>query len=369
MSIGITTMTGMNYGSALQAYSLQQAFRKLGVDSYTIQLRPRRYLLNFFRKYFFPNDEWNFRTRMWRLKSDIIYSHKSNLIKKFWRENTFSHYYRSRSHLKKGEGATKVLLAGSDQIWNPAYIPNYLYYLMFANQNSILYSYAVSLATDVINEDAASFYRDRLKAFSGVSVREQTGKVLLSECIESEIRVDLDPIFLFEKEYWDSFASDRFKGQKYIFLYVIKPNLELCNTIKQIAAQYNLLVYYIGDFSAKTVGVSDINDASVQDFLSLIKNSAAVVTNSFHATAFSILMNKQFFSYVPPLSGSRIRDVLDTFDLVDQIVDEDSVNERIERYLAGDREIDYSKVNPIIEEKRVNSLDYLRQIAEVDKCT
>lgn len=369
MAIGITTMTGMNYGSALQAYSLQTTFQNFGVDSYTIQLRPRSYLLNFLRKYFFPNDEWNFRTRMWRFKSDIIYSHKSKLIKKFWDENTFTHYYHSRSHLKKGEESTKVLLAGSDQIWNPAYIPNYLYYLMFANQNSILYSYAVSLATDVINKDAALFYRDRLKSFSGVSVREQTGKVLLSECIENEIRVDLDPIFLLEKEYWDSFASDRFKDQKYIFLYVIKPNLELCSTIKKIAAQYNLRIYYIGDFSAKRVGVSDINNASVEDFLSLIKYASAVVTNSFHATAFSILMNKQFFSYVPPLSGSRIRDVLDTFDLMGQIIDEDSVNESIDRYLSGDRGIDYSKVNPIIAEKRVNSLEYLRQIAEVDKCT
>lgn len=369
MAIGITTMTGMNYGSALQAYSLQKALKTLGVEAYTIQLRPRSYIFNLFRRYVFPNSEWGFRTRMWRLKSDVLYSPKSRLIRQFWKQNTSIRFYRSRRQLIEGEKSTRVLIAGSDQIWNPSYVPNYLYYLRFANKDTYLYSYAASLAADSLPESVEQFYHDRLRAFSGISVRERTGKKLLSACIENEIRVDLDPVFLLDKNYWDSFASDRFKGERFVFLYVIKPNLKLCDLIKRICVNNSMKVYYIGDFSAKEAGLVDMNDASVQDFLSLIKYSAATVTNSFHATAFSILLNKQFFSYVPPLSGSRIIDILEFFEMQDHIIDDDSAEESMNSFFLYGQQVDYVTVNTRIEQMRRESMKYLNSIAGVEKCT
>ena len=369
MAIGITTMTGMNYGSVLQAYSLQESLKTLGVEAYTIQLRPKSYVLNFFRRYVFPNPEWGFWTRMWRLKSDVLYMPKSRLIRQFWEQNTSIRFYRSRRQFIEGEKATRVLIAGSDQIWNPAYIPNFLYYLLFANKNTILFSYAASLAADSLTETAKRFYHDRLRIFSGISVRETTGKQLLSECIENDIRVDLDPVFLLTKDYWDSFASDRFKGEQFVFLYVIKPNMKLCNLISRICSNNGMKVYYIGDFSAKESGLTDMNDASVQDFLSLIKYSAATVTNSFHATAFSILMNKPFFSYVPPLSGSRIIDILNSFGMQDHIIDDDSAEKCMNSFFLYGQQVDYEFVNTRIEQLRRESMKYLNSIAGVEKCT
>lgn len=369
MAIGITTMTGMNYGSALQAYSLQRTLKELGADSYTIQLRPKSYILNFFRKYIFPNDEWNFYTRMWRLKSDIIYTPKSRLIKQFWKQNTSIHFYRTRNQLIRGEKETGVFIAGSDQIWNPAYIPNYLYYLQFADKNSQLFSYAVSLATDRIDEESAQFYRDRLSYFSGISVRENTGKKLLMSCTDNEVRLDLDPVFLLKKEIWESIASDRFKNQRFIFLYVIKPNKELCKRVKQISSSIGISVYYIGDFSARGTGIIDLNDASVSDFLSLIKYSALVITNSFHATAFSALMNKKCFSYVPPLSGSRIIDILELLGLQNQVINDDGLEDGIRYSLMNISDENYETLNNRIENLREQSLKYLERIVEAESCT
>lgn len=83
-------------------------------------------------------------------------------------------------------------------------------------------------------------------------------------------------------------------------------------------------------FGYKIVSVNDngmlpyadrnISDASPLEFLSLINNAKVVVSNSFHATAFSIILNKDFYTY-PVLrhnNESRMIDLLNEFGLIER---------------------------------------------------
>lgn len=54
MAIKIVTMVGENYGSALQAYALQQVIKESGGETSIVSLRPKSYIFNFLRNYLIP---------------------------------------------------------------------------------------------------------------------------------------------------------------------------------------------------------------------------------------------------------------------------------------------------------------------------
>ena len=59
MAIKVTTMIGDNYGSALQAYALQQVIKEIGGRSSVVNLRPKSYVVRFLRTYLIPTTESN----------------------------------------------------------------------------------------------------------------------------------------------------------------------------------------------------------------------------------------------------------------------------------------------------------------------
>ena len=75
--------------------------------------------------------------------------------------------------------------------------------------------------------------------------------------------------------------------------------------------------------------------------LALFRDAQFVVTDSFHATVFSVIFNKQFVDILPPTTHERITDFLDMLQLNNRIVngvDDKQINSIVEP-------IDYSFVN------------------------
>lgn len=65
------------------------------------------------------------------------------------------------------------------------------------------------------------------------------------------------------------------------------------------------------------------NNCGPKEFLGYIGNADLVITDSFHCTVFSILMEaKNFATYISPTSkkGSRITDLLDLLGLSDHLL-------------------------------------------------
>ena len=53
----------------------------------------------------------------------------------------------------------------------------------------------------------------------------------------------------------------------------------------------------VGTLRAFRNGVSVASEVAPGDFLSYIKNASLVLTDSFHGTAFSVIYNKEFYSF------------------------------------------------------------------------
>lgn len=54
----------------------------------------------------------------------------------------------------------------------------------------------------------------------------------------------------------------------------------------------------------------NIKDAGPQEFVNLIKNAEFVLSNSFHATSFSIIFNRPFATFYKKKNVSRMADLL-----------------------------------------------------------
>ena len=94
----------------------------------------------------------------------------------------------------------------------------------------------------------------------------------------------------------------------------------------------------------------------VFEFISLIDNAEFVLTDSFHATAFSMNMNTQPICVYPNEFGGRIDSFLRmTNSLQCHVTD-------FNDFSVVDRKVDFEKVNLILEKKRRQMHDFLEKV-------
>ena len=100
---------------------------------------------------------------------------------------------------------------------------------------------------------------------------------------------------------------------------------------------------------------------SVNEFLSYFDKAEYIITDSFHATGFSINFNKKFICIFPEKFSTRLQNILDLTGLQERQVKD------CEDYSIIDKEIDYKRVNKIIENERKKSIDFLRDTIKICK--
>lgn len=348
-SYTITCHDVYNYGASLQAYSLQRYLLAQGVDSLIINYKPD-YLSRHFSLWGCSHPKYN-RPFIRTLYNIALLPERIKALKKKRLFDEFTKIYLKLTPKKytsneeiKSEGlVADLFIAGSDQIWNTLF-KNGLdpaFYLDFA-QNGHKISYAASFATDKIYNDASEFVKTMIGSLSAVSVRESSALDILTGLGIDNGELVVDPVFLTEKEQWESIIGDRPKmSNEYILLY----DCERSDNLKEIALylkqQTGLPILCIGSTCRKKYWDIDLRLSGPLEFLQYIRDASVVVTNSFHATAFSVIFEKDFY-VVNRSSGinARMRDFLKTIDLSDRLVTSKPETDRVS--------IDYLSVRPLL---------------------
>lgn len=141
-----------------------------------------------------------------------------------------------------------------------------------------------------------------------------------------DVSVVLDPVFLLDKSEWRKLSA---KGNlyglvpnSYLLVYDFLGNdANMSSFVKEYAKEKSLNVVSINDFSERDYVDININNAGPLEFLALIDNAACVVASSFHATAFSVILEKEFYTF--NLKGynnsSRMQDFLSSIGLQDRM--------------------------------------------------
>lgn len=294
----ITCHDVYNVGASLQAYALQTYLKSLGHDVKIIDYKPD-YLSKHYRLDVVGNPKYD---KPFVREAYLLAKLPGRLHvlprKKAFDSFTAKHLdltrrYASNEELKADPPEADVFFAGSDQIWNPLF-PNGkdpAFYLDFALYG-IRASYAASFAVDEFPKELHDVTAQYLHRLHHIAVRERSGlSVLKSLGIQNATTV-LDPVFLLERAQWEAMAEKPERCEKpYLLVYDFDNSPAVRKLAERIAAERGLHIYSVFKlpYAERCFPL-----CGPETFLSLMQNAAFVLSNSFHATAFSVIFEKEF---------------------------------------------------------------------------
>lgn len=355
----LTYHTGYNYGASLQAYALQTAIQRIQPDCEIINFETEEFLSSremFSRK---PRRAKELLKILTRLPYYSALKKRQHLFDDFTRNCLKTGtLYRTREEVIAHASDYECIVCGSDQIWNLSpddeYAANPIYFLNFEKKQKRV-SYAASFGKWVTeapgHEDA---FLPWLKQFDAVSVRETSGlDYLKSRGIDCHLTVD--PTLLLDAEDYDRICAERRMKGAYVLMFSWNGSNDVIKAAKAAAQHFNLpLIHIVPPPRALFSGIHRKLDAGPKEFLSLIKNAAFVVTNSFHGTVFSTIYERPYVSVVTNQPDPRMESLLTQIGLLENLVSPSQIN------FTKILRTDYDAVRERIKEFRESSLEYLK---------
>lgn len=313
MKVGLCTPYKiLNYGTKLQAYAVQEKIRSMGYEVEIVDfirksdLRPNKLFHRYCNAEFVRT---KLKSRRGAGAADEEY--RIGLKKRTDAIHSFdqTHYIKSGvirgfSGLRENAKSYAAVVCGSDQIWLPSNVYNPTVTLEFAPKGCKRIAFAPSFGVSQVPKSKRKEFVRFLKNMDAISVREDSGRAILSDLIQQDVPVVLDPTLAVDPAVWrDLQRSGRtLVSGNYVFCYFLGTSPQHRAYVKKIAAERGLKIVALPHFieyNAADEHFADVNlyDVTPCDFLRLIAEAALVCTDSFHASAFSILFGRQFYTF------------------------------------------------------------------------
>lgn len=337
----IATMTfhwATNYGAVIQAYALQQYLLSIECQTEIINYVPWSVSLQ-------QSIDWrrNKKSEMFCKEKKLEEFRKSNLLRteKIIRSKALSKYCDEYS----------AIICGSDQIWNEAFTlkgefrPTLAYFLDFAGKNTKRIAYAASFGTTRTSKAYDKCVSKEIARFSEISVRETTGRTIVSN-YGKKASVVCDPTLLLKQEEYLKLIKDTSIKTSKVFDYVLHDHTET----RKVAG-------YIID--KRNGSIIDYSTDGIQEWLCRINEAEIVVTNSFHGVMLSLILNRPFIAILINGSGmnDRLITILNEVGLESRILYDFDEN-RIDAICSS--KIDWNIVNDKLDTLRNKGRQFLR---------
>lgn len=392
MKIGVLSFfyKNYNYGGQLQAYALTKTLNRLlnGRGS-AEQICYDSSVKGFDAFPIITNREWFKKATLKEKIKFLIKYFKRKLSKKpkninrekeiKVRNACFDQFSKKHvPHSKKVFGYTSAVdsnelydgfIVGSDQVWNSDFY-NEGYFLSFAEDSKYKASYAASISKSELKEIEKETFRKFLNRFDKISLRENNISIL-KDIVDKPVQWVLDPTLLLDRDAWDEVCSPRLIGDKYLFCYFLGGSKKQRELAKKYAKQHDLkivtLPYLHETVQEENEKFGDIllYEISPGDFISLIKNSEYVFTDSFHASVFSLIYKKQFVVFSRnefSQMRTRIDTLLNIFENGERFC---NTHKQCKiKYINRLKDIDYTKDFSEYEKLKEHSIDFLKTIIE-----
>lgn len=354
----ITLHSVCNYGTQLQAYATQEKLKQYFDEVTFIDYRrPDTYGIKLLKTFTKGNI-----FKIPAILPTILYwkYNFGGFQRKFL--NFTNKKYLKLEDFDNFEDIADIYISGSDQVWNTGWNNGIIppFYLNFVPDNKPKYSYASSFGKSKLDENEITQVKKYLDKYDIISVREDSGLNIIKQQlgIDNAIRI-LDPTLAMPAEFWRKIAPKRKIKRDYILIYNLNRSKEFDKYANELSKRTNLPIYrFCTRFDQIfRVGKSLIMP-QILDFITLVDNAKYVLTDSFHATAFSINMGTEPICIYPNNYSSRISDFLALVNSTQRHV------ENYEDFDVINRHIDFDKVNKILDDERKNIDDYLKQIVE-----
>ena len=346
-----------NYGSALQSWALQQTIKFLGYQPVLVDYCPDVLRdmdpLNPYKNMWDKDEESK---KMCELTMPAI---RNN----YYKFNDFytNRFYRTQekyvsanfNDIVKNENLTGFV-CGSDTIFcmdefgfDDGYYANY----ECMQKHSV--AYAASFGDAHFDEHTFEVLKQRLNNFKALGIRENKMIPFIQENTKIPAFRTIDPTLLLKSDDYKEITAPKMENEKYLLLYARRYNKKMFDYADKLAEKNGWKVIDIS-LRAENAGKHRMAyDAGVEEFLSLVKHSEYVVTNSFHAIIFATQFCRPFVAFSRDYGDSKIAELLSLFGLSDRLL------------VNGDEEladsIDFNAVNERLAPYRVVSFNFLKK--------
>lgn len=291
-----------NYGGLLQAYALQKVLTKMGYQAEQIS-------------YILASGYRNWNPLKTKIKKPMAYlyhylTHGNWFHAYTIRQNKFDTFAEKVPHtevvtaksISKLNDRFDCFVCGSDQIWNPIGWQPTLFFDFLPDDKKRI-SYAASIARDKLTEEEYTFMQPYLDKFSGISVREKNAAEMLNQKFpDLNVQAVPDPVFLLGIDEWvNLIPKNAEEEESYIFAYFLGENEENRQKAIQYAKDRKLKIRFAAYMNyAHSKWDKEHPEllappTGVEDFLKNIANAELVLTDSFHAVAFSCILETPFY--------------------------------------------------------------------------
>ncbi len=364
MKIGIITFSAAhNYGAQVQAYALQTYLTAKGHDVKIINYRiceiAKSYRLIKHRKRKNPIKNyvvWAMEIASLCLKNSFKFA-KKNAFENFINQDlNVTDKYFTLEELRDADLDFDVLISGSDQVWNYKLTKGIkpAFFLDFGREDATRLSYAASLGVEEIPEDYKESYQLYLKKLDFISVREESAKEIISPLTKSEVEVVLDPTFLLKKKDYEQISIKPKYKQPYIYMHMLIEDENLIRLVKRASEKLGLPVVHNKPEKIFKNELDHAITTGPKEFLGLIQNAEYVFTNSFHATALSIINHTQFLTVPHKKYPTRMQNLLDKLQLSSNLIPQYDKSIDIREL-----KVDFETVDKKLDDLRDKSMAYL----------
>lgn len=347
---------GKNYGSILTYYGLNRAIDRLG---YSILMVHEPLGYNGFRV------DW---------PDDIL---SLEFARRIGYDYTEQAHYSELSYLND---KARTFLVGSDQLWNPRIgRVNDDLFLDFVRPENNRVAYATSFGNRGKEKYGPAFiakHSANLQEFKAISVREGYAIDTAREVFGVNASLVVDPVFLLPPEHYSELAD---KGTvktdgEYLTVFFLDPNPKKVAAARSVADKLGLAKIRVipnpdgGREPNEELWASEpraklMAQDGPENFLSTYRDSAYVVTDSYHGSCFAAIFGKPFSSIYNTTRGAdRFVNLMEAFGLGEsRRIYETDTPEQINANANVTREIDLTTARDYMATGRSTSLAWLNE--------
>ncbi|MBC2856171.1 polysaccharide pyruvyl transferase family protein [Cetobacterium sp. 2A] len=350
--VGILTYqwsSNQNFGAIIQCYAVQKMIEKEGYDSELVNYTPVQVgLKNKIFLFIFG-------------KGFVEFSEKFL---------TKTKEYKTFEELKELNEKISTFIVGSDQVWRPIWWPSLVsrFFFDFVDDKNKKIAYAASFGVDRWEGDSelTEKIKKLVQRFNFISTREQSGIKVCKENFDVDAVCVLDPTMMLDKNDYqiilDDYKDKKHKEEKYIAHMLLDNTPKLTKISNEIAHYLKAKVNHIKGKEVIVFGKKKIKYNKVSQWLTYIKDSELIVTDSFHCTVFSIIFNKKFVVVSNSGRGiSRLENLLSIMGLEDRFFTD--IDQVIKSGIL-DEDIDYKEVEKKLEVHKNFSREFLKKALE-----
>lgn len=302
---------------------------------------------------------------------------RRRMFDKFMEETPHSNVTYNYKTIKSCVKKYDAFICGGDQIWNDynSKMDIEAFTLQFVPEGVKKISYAPSIANLEMSDEFKITFRKGLSGLNAISVREKSSIQVLQELTNKLIQVVVDPVLLLQKKEWKKIANVPQIKEPYLLCYLLGNDVSQRKSVKKLAKKLNLKILTFSHIFGNAVRKCDLFFGDIHDytsgpreFIGLIQNAELVVTDSFHASVFSMIFETPFYVFerdkadAKNSTNRRIYDFLKEYQLDSQLVSEESLAEtnKIPK-------VDFKYAHQHWEKRREESLEYLEHALEVKR--